>query len=160
MDEIFAMGNGTGTAFRKKGHIMKRNRQILKPRTRLSLGDLILAVSSCTNSSRETVATVALPARPGLLDAERLAISTVRYRVLSLANFPFGLAQVASKRGRKRRLDVSCRCRVRCLSGLALNPGAPRTARATASARSVRIGNLRRRWHQQNTFRVSRSLLS
>jgi len=59
MDEIFAMGNGTGTAFRKKGHIMKRNRQILKPRTRLSLGDLILAVSSCTNSSRETVATVA-----------------------------------------------------------------------------------------------------
>ncbi|PYI60473.1 MAG: hypothetical protein DMC60_07985 [Verrucomicrobia bacterium] len=38
---------------------MKRNRQILKRRTRLSLGDLILAVSSCTNSSRETVATVA-----------------------------------------------------------------------------------------------------
>ena len=37
---------------------MKR-KQILKPRTRLSLGDLILAVSSCTNSSRETVATVA-----------------------------------------------------------------------------------------------------
>ncbi len=59
MDEIFATGNGTGTAFRKNRHIMKRNRQILKPRTRLSLGDLILAVSSCTNSSRETVATVA-----------------------------------------------------------------------------------------------------
>jgi aconitase A len=38
---------------------MKRNRQILKARTKLSLGDLILAVSSCTNSSRETVATVA-----------------------------------------------------------------------------------------------------
>ncbi len=59
MDEIFAMGNGTGTAFEKKRRNMKRNRQILKPRTRLSLGDLILAVSSCTNSSRETVATVA-----------------------------------------------------------------------------------------------------
>jgi hypothetical protein len=38
---------------------MKRNRQILKPRTRLSLGDLILAVSSCATSSKETVATVA-----------------------------------------------------------------------------------------------------
>jgi aconitase A len=38
---------------------MKKNRQILKPRSMLSLGDLILAVSSCTNSSRETVATVA-----------------------------------------------------------------------------------------------------
>ncbi len=59
MDEIFATGNGSGTALRKNRHIMKRNRQILKPRTRLSLGDLILAVSSCTNSSRETVATVA-----------------------------------------------------------------------------------------------------
>ncbi len=59
MEEIFTVRNGTGTAFRKNGHSMKRNRQILKPRTRLSLGDLILAVSSCTNSSRETVATVA-----------------------------------------------------------------------------------------------------
>jgi aconitase A len=59
MDEIFAMGNGTGTAFSKNGRNMKRNRQILKSRTRLSLGDLIMAVSSCTNSSRETVATVA-----------------------------------------------------------------------------------------------------
>jgi aconitase A len=59
MDEIFASGNGTGTALRKSRHNMKRNRQILKRRTRLSLGDLILAVSSCTNSSRETVATVA-----------------------------------------------------------------------------------------------------
>jgi hypothetical protein len=38
---------------------MKRNRQIFKPRTRLSLGDLILAVSSCAQSSNETVATVA-----------------------------------------------------------------------------------------------------
>ena len=59
MDEIFTVGNGTGTALGKNGHSMKRNRQILKPRSRLSLGDLILAVSSCTNSSRETVATVA-----------------------------------------------------------------------------------------------------
>ena len=59
MDEMFAVGNGTGTALGKNGHNMKRNRQILKRRTRLSLGDLILAVSSCTNSSRETVATVA-----------------------------------------------------------------------------------------------------
>jgi aconitase A len=59
MDEIFTGGNGTGTALGKNGHSMKRNRQILKPRSRLSLGDLILAVSSCTNSSRETVATVA-----------------------------------------------------------------------------------------------------
>ena len=38
---------------------MKKNQQILKPRTTLSLGDLILAVSSCTKSTRETVATVA-----------------------------------------------------------------------------------------------------
>ncbi len=38
---------------------MKRNQQILKRRTRLSLGDLILAVSSCTNSNTETVAAVA-----------------------------------------------------------------------------------------------------
>jgi aconitase A len=59
MDEIFAMGNGTGTALGRNGRKMKRNRQLLKTRTRLSLGDLILAVSSCTNSSRETVATVA-----------------------------------------------------------------------------------------------------
>ena len=59
MDEIFTVGNGTGTAFGKNGHSMKKNRQILKPRSMLSLGDLILAVSSCTNSSRETVATVA-----------------------------------------------------------------------------------------------------
>lgn len=59
MDEIFTVGNGTRTALGKNGHSMKRNRQILKPRARLSLGDLILAVSSCTNSSRETVATVA-----------------------------------------------------------------------------------------------------
>jgi hypothetical protein len=38
---------------------MKKNKQILKTRPKLSLGDLILAVSSCTKSTRETVATVA-----------------------------------------------------------------------------------------------------
>jgi hypothetical protein len=39
---------------------MKKNSQILKqPRTTLSLGDLILAVSSCTRNTKETVATVA-----------------------------------------------------------------------------------------------------
>ena len=59
MDEIFAIGNGTGIACAKNGHIMKRNRQILKRRAKFSLGDLILAVSSCTNSNRETVAAVA-----------------------------------------------------------------------------------------------------
>ena len=37
---------------------MKNNNQVLKPRT-LSLGDLILAVSSCTKNTRETVAAVA-----------------------------------------------------------------------------------------------------
>ena len=36
---------------------MKKNSQIL--RQKLSLGDLVLAVSSCTKSTRETVATVA-----------------------------------------------------------------------------------------------------
>jgi hypothetical protein len=38
---------------------MKKNKQILKTRPKLSLGDLILAVSSCTKSTRETVAAVA-----------------------------------------------------------------------------------------------------
>ena len=38
---------------------MKTNTQILKPRQKLSLGDLILAVSSCTTNTRETVAAVA-----------------------------------------------------------------------------------------------------
>jgi len=57
MEEIFAVRNGTGIAHGKNG--MKTNRQILKARKRLSLGDLILAVSSCTSSNRETVAAVA-----------------------------------------------------------------------------------------------------
>ena len=38
---------------------MKKNKQILKTRPKLSLGDLILAVSSCTKSTKETVAAVA-----------------------------------------------------------------------------------------------------
>jgi len=38
---------------------MKKTTQILKPRPKLSLGDLILAVSSCTKNTKETVATVA-----------------------------------------------------------------------------------------------------
>jgi hypothetical protein len=38
---------------------MKKNKQILKPRSKLSLGDLILAVSSCTKNPKETVAAVA-----------------------------------------------------------------------------------------------------
>jgi hypothetical protein len=38
---------------------MKKNSQILRQPKKLSLGDLILAVSSCTKNSRETVATVA-----------------------------------------------------------------------------------------------------
>jgi hypothetical protein len=38
---------------------MKTTKQILKPRPKLSLGDLILAVSSCTKNPKETVATVA-----------------------------------------------------------------------------------------------------
>jgi hypothetical protein len=59
MDEIFTIRDGIRTAPSRNGHDMKRHRQILKPRTRLSLGDLILAVSSCTRSSKETVATVA-----------------------------------------------------------------------------------------------------
>jgi hypothetical protein len=38
---------------------MKKNTQILKTRPKLSLGDLILAVSSCTKNTKETVAAVA-----------------------------------------------------------------------------------------------------
>jgi hypothetical protein len=38
---------------------MKKNTQILKTRPVLSLGDLILAVSSCTKNTKETVAAVA-----------------------------------------------------------------------------------------------------
>ena len=62
MDDIFTTTAGTAPAPDKNRQYMKRNRQfrqIMRPRTRLSLGDLILAVSSCTRSSKETVATVA-----------------------------------------------------------------------------------------------------
>lgn len=38
---------------------MKKTNQILKTSPKLSLGDLILAVSSCTKSTKETVAAVA-----------------------------------------------------------------------------------------------------
>jgi S-adenosylmethionine:tRNA-ribosyltransferase-isomerase (queuine synthetase) len=38
---------------------MKKTTQILKPRPKFSLGDLILTVSSCTKNTKETVATVA-----------------------------------------------------------------------------------------------------
>lgn len=40
-------------------NLMKKNQQILKAPQKLSLGDLILAVSSCTKSTKETVAAVA-----------------------------------------------------------------------------------------------------
>jgi hypothetical protein len=44
----------------KNGHnLMKKTEQILTPRQGLSLGDLILAVSSCTKNTKETVAAVA-----------------------------------------------------------------------------------------------------
>jgi len=62
MDDIFTTTAGIASAQRRKGQHMKRNRQfrqIIRPRTRLSLGDLILAVSSCTRSSTEMVAAVA-----------------------------------------------------------------------------------------------------
>jgi hypothetical protein len=38
---------------------MKKNNQILAPNNKLSLGDLILAVSSCTKNTKETIAAVA-----------------------------------------------------------------------------------------------------
>ncbi len=38
---------------------MKKNTQILKSSQTLSLGDLIMAVSSCSKSTKETVAAVA-----------------------------------------------------------------------------------------------------
>jgi hypothetical protein len=59
MNGIFTNNDGIRVAFRRNGCNMKKNHQILASRTRFSLGDLILAVSSCTESSKETVATVA-----------------------------------------------------------------------------------------------------
>jgi hypothetical protein len=55
--KVFSMN--VGTQFAVSAGVMKNNSQILRPRQKLSLGDLILAVSSCTKSRRETVATVA-----------------------------------------------------------------------------------------------------
>ena len=58
MEEIFTTTSGIEPA-KSNGQYMKKNRQIIRPRRRLLLGDLILAVSSCTESSREMVAAVA-----------------------------------------------------------------------------------------------------
>jgi hypothetical protein len=55
--KVFSMN--VGTNFAVSAGVMNKNSLILRPRQKLSLGDLILAVSSCTKSSRETVATVA-----------------------------------------------------------------------------------------------------
>ena len=49
---------------------MKKTDQVLKSRQRLSLGDLILAVSSCTTSTKETVAAVADLLGSGLVRIE------------------------------------------------------------------------------------------
>jgi hypothetical protein len=59
MQNIFTTADGIRIARARNGHDMKMHRQILKPHARLSLGDLILAVSSCTRNKKETVATVA-----------------------------------------------------------------------------------------------------
>jgi hypothetical protein len=59
MENIFTTKNGIRVAARKIGHDMRIRRQILKSHARLSLGDLILAVSSCARNKKETVATVA-----------------------------------------------------------------------------------------------------
>jgi hypothetical protein len=62
MEKIFTMNRGIGFAQRTNVHQMRknrRNRQIIRTRNKPSLGDLILAVSSCTQSSREMVAAVA-----------------------------------------------------------------------------------------------------
>jgi len=58
MEEIFTTTRGIEPAARN-GQYVKKNRQIIRPRRRLLLGDLILAVGSCTESSREMVAAVA-----------------------------------------------------------------------------------------------------
>lgn len=55
--KVFSMN--VGTKFAVLLSVMNKYSQILRPRQKLSLGDLIVAVSSCTKSSRETVATVA-----------------------------------------------------------------------------------------------------
>jgi hypothetical protein len=59
MDELFTPINGIEPAPTRNRDYMKKHRQILRRPARLSLGDLVLAVSSCTRSTNETVATVA-----------------------------------------------------------------------------------------------------
>ncbi|CAN5652960.1 hypothetical protein BH20VER1_BH20VER1_13030 [soil metagenome] len=49
---------------------MKTPNQLLKNRPKLSLGDLILAVSSCTNNTKETVAAVAALLGSGQVQVE------------------------------------------------------------------------------------------
>jgi hypothetical protein len=61
---VFEHKTARGTHFAQKRAqthttYMEKNNQIIKPRSGLSLGDLILAVSSCTKSTKETVAAVA-----------------------------------------------------------------------------------------------------
>jgi hypothetical protein len=50
---------------------MKKHNLILKPKAKLSLGDLIVAVSSCTKNTKETVATVA-----DLLDSGKVRLQS------------------------------------------------------------------------------------
>jgi len=62
MEELFTTTHGIKSAQSRNDRIMKRNRQfrqMIRPRSKASLGDLILAVSSCTRSSTEMVAAVA-----------------------------------------------------------------------------------------------------
>lgn len=62
MEKIFTMTRGIRPAQRTNRQYMRKNRQnrqIIRTRSRLSLGDLILAVDSCTQSSKEMVAAVA-----------------------------------------------------------------------------------------------------
>ena len=62
MEELFTTTHGIRPALNGNEQNMKRNRQfrqIIRPRSKPSLGDLILAVSSCTQSSTEMVAAVA-----------------------------------------------------------------------------------------------------
>jgi hypothetical protein len=59
MKEILTTSRDIASGHSRNGRQMRKNRQVMRPRTRLSLGDLILAVSSCTQSSKEMVAAVA-----------------------------------------------------------------------------------------------------
>ena len=74
MTEISTGTDGIEIALHKNGHNMKKNRQILKPRSRLSLGDLILAVSSCTKNTKETAATVAAGANSASCASKTTAV--------------------------------------------------------------------------------------